>query len=423
MICPHCQKRIPDDSVGFCPECGDPLREIPKPAKPEKKKTVFVEKAQDRKPETGNTERKTVKRAENENAGGRQQGSGQRPAGGTVRIVSAGSRIGKDDWQAAQARRQAALQNAKARSGEVGGSPEAPVSQGPVISGGAGPESPAHESAGGAAFGGAGGRFAGSGNAGRGTRRSFGGGKGGAGRGVPIAAAALILVLAVVLGAVAGTMAVTGGGRKGKDPVSGGTPTSVPTGRPEEPEVTAPAEEAVATPAPEAEATPTPEPTATPTPEPTATPTPEPTPTPTPEPTPTPTPEPTPTPVPASTITIYGGIEAPEADFIFPESSSAYLTTQRMDEVLGSDDEYTRHKLSQLAINEILARYGYTFTADRQTAQDARDAFEDKGWYQAAQRINPSNNYETLLNNYFNTYEKANFRALNDWQKANGVWY
>lgn len=272
------------------------------------------------------------------------------------------------------------------------------------------------------------------------------GGKGGGGPTIPMAAAAVILALSVLVGATAGTLAADsfGGGKTDSGLISpeadremadaAEAESAEEAGQVQETEEAgqAPETEEAASDviAPEEMTgeetvlpTATPEPTATPTPEPTPTPTPEPTATPTPEPTPTPTPEPTPTPVPVATITVYGGIEAPEEDFIFPESSSEYLTMERMDEVLGSDDEYTRHKLSQLAINELLARYGYTFTADRQTAQDARDAFEDKGWYQAVQRINPSNDYETLLNSYFNTYEKANFRALNDWQKANGVWY
>ena len=172
-------------------------------------------------------------------------------------------------------------------------------------------------------------------------------------------------------------------------------------------------------------ATPTPLPTATPTPIPTATPTPLPTATPTPLPTATPTPLPTETPavVIPEVITVYGGIQANAADFLFPESSSEYLTTARMNAVMESSDSNMMHKLSQLAINEILARYGFPFTSSSQTAQDARDQFEDKGWYQSVRRICPSNQWDVLRASYMNSYERANFDALNQWQKDHGVYY
>ena len=145
----------------------------------------------------------------------------------------------------------------------------------------------------------------------------------------------------------------------------------------------------------------------------------------------TPTPLPTATPLPTPTqvvyipevITIYDGIQATASDFLFPESSNEYLTTARMNEVLESSDPNMMHKLSQLAINELLARYGFTFTSSSQTAQDARDQFADKGWYQSVQRVCPSNQWDVLRANYFNSYERANFDALNQWQKDHGVYY
>ena len=165
----------------------------------------------------------------------------------------------------------------------------------------------------------------------------------------------------------------------------------------------------------------TPTPTATPTP----TPTPSPSPTPLPTPTPTPIPAPTATPVPPApdTITVYGGVQAPASDFLFPESSSTYLSYERMNQVLESSDQNTMHARSQLAINELLARYGYTFTSSSSTAQDARNQFEGKGWYQSVQSMCPSNQWDVLRDNYFNSYERANFKALNDWQKDHGVYY
>ena len=165
-----------------------------------------------------------------------------------------------------------------------------------------------------------------------------------------------------------------------------------------------------------------------PTPTPTATPTPTPTPLPTATSTPTPIPTPTPTTAPAvsaEVLTIYGGIQAPASDFLFPESSSSYLSYDRMNQVLESGSSETMHTLSQLAINELLARYGYPFTSSSSTAQDARNKFGGTGWYQSVQSICPvgAGEWDVLRDNYFNSYERANFKALNEWQKDHGVYY
>ena len=158
-------------------------------------------------------------------------------------------------------------------------------------------------------------------------------------------------------------------------------------------------------------------------PEETATPTPIPTSTPTPIPTETPLPTATPIP-PINYVTIYGGYQAPASDFIFPESSDEYLSYARMNEMLEAPDKETMNRRSQLAINELLARYGFPFTnKERQTAQDARDQFNNKGWYQQVRSICPSTNYQVIVDNYMNTYERTNFEALNNWQKDHGVWY
>lgn len=156
-----------------------------------------------------------------------------------------------------------------------------------------------------------------------------------------------------------------------------------------------------------------------------------PTPIPTATPLPTATPEPTATPLPTATpipaddfIIIYGGYQAPASDFIFPESSDEYLSYERINEMLEAPDKETMNRRSQLAINELLARYGFPFTnKERQTAQDARDQFNNKSWYQQVRAICPSTNYQVIVDNYMNTYERANFNALNDWQKDHGVWY
>ena len=60
------------------------------------------------------------------------------------------------------------------------------------------------------------------------------------------------------------------------------------------------------------------------------------------------------------TVTVIGGISAPASDFIFPFSSQRLITDSDLT-VLQADTVEERHYKSQLAINEILARYGYVF--------------------------------------------------------------
>lgn len=118
------------------------------------------------------------------------------------------------------------------------------------------------------------------------------------------------------------------------------------------------------------------------------------------------------------------GIQAPASDFIFPESSSEILTTKKMDQVLYSGDTKTRVMRSQLAINEILARYGYSFVKTNSlTANEARKKFGGKSWYLEAQAHCPVQDASELEENYFNVYEKANYQALLEWQRVNDAFY
>ena len=174
--------------------------------------------------------------------------------------------------------------------------------------------------------------------------------------------------------------------------------------------------------------TPTSVPTNTPTPTPTSTPTPTPTPTvPTSAPVPTAVPTSTPppsTPVPqpsVETISCYNGVQAPADEFVFPYSSQRYLTQSELDSLLGGRDYM--HMQSQLAINEIFARYGYTFVRDTETAQDARNHFEGRSWYVTLQGMCPTNNSDDLKNYYMNAYEQANIKTLNEWQQMHDVYY
>lgn len=157
--------------------------------------------------------------------------------------------------------------------------------------------------------------------------------------------------------------------------------------------------------------TPTLKPTATPTSEPTSTPTP------TPPPTPMPTTTPTPTPVPvAETIVVIHGIEAPVTDFVFPHSSTTKLKNSDLKQWRSLSDR-DKHFTSQLAINEIFARYGYSFKKSTKTAEDARQHFEDLEWYKEAQKYCPSSDPDVIEKTYMTSQEVYNIKLINAWQK------
>ena len=121
--------------------------------------------------------------------------------------------------------------------------------------------------------------------------------------------------------------------------------------------------------------------------------------------------------------TAYAGILAPASDFLFPYSSTSYLSNSELDEVMESDDRYVMRSLSQRAINEIFARYGYTFGGTSQTSREAKNLFEGKDWYEEARKrcvVQPGEQYK-LLKNYFNEYERSNIEAINQWQIEHNV--
>jgi|GEM_PF-5078802 len=116
-------------------------------------------------------------------------------------------------------------------------------------------------------------------------------------------------------------------------------------------------------------------------------------------------------------ITIYGGIQAPAADFVFPHSSTQRLTDSDLQYLL-SLSARDMHFEAQLAISEIYARYGYTFTQQKETSQNARNHFENKDWYISVQAINPTGDQETLRWHYFNDIERDNVQILLDFQNT-----
>ena len=121
--------------------------------------------------------------------------------------------------------------------------------------------------------------------------------------------------------------------------------------------------------------------------------------------------------------TAYAGILAPASDFLFPYSSTSYLSNSELNEVMESDDRYVMRSLSQRAINEIFARYGYTFRGTSKTSQEAKNLFEGKDWYEEARKrcvVQPGEQ-DKLLNDYFNDYERSNIEAINQWQIEHNV--
>lgn len=90
-------------------------------------------------------------------------------------------------------------------------------------------------------------------------------------------------------------------------------------------------------------------------------------------------------------------------DYILPTSDSEYLTR--------SDVEDLSQKENRLAINEIYARHGYTYTIE-----DLKEYFEDKSWYHSDPDVNQSTWNDSMLNNY----ERENINLLTTVAKEKG---
>ena len=150
--------------------------------------------------------------------------------------------------------------------------------------------------------------------------------------------------------------------------------------------------------------------------------TPVPTATPTPTETPPPTPTQSPTPEPVAIVTVIGGIQAPATDFMFPYSSEQVLTQEQLDSMISSDRE-EMHSASQMAINEMFARYGYTFGTSTETAREAKAYFESLDWYINAQPYCSATEWETVRTEYMNSVERENINRINSWQQEHGVYY
>ena len=123
------------------------------------------------------------------------------------------------------------------------------------------------------------------------------------------------------------------------------------------------------------------------------------------------------------TITVINGIQAPSSDFIFPFSSSRLLTSDDLRKLEGASVEEEHYK-SQLAINEILARYGYTFHAEQGgAAKEAYDKFEGLSWYESAKPYCPSGSANDMLYTYISSTELKNVDIICEWQKQHNCYY
>lgn len=117
-------------------------------------------------------------------------------------------------------------------------------------------------------------------------------------------------------------------------------------------------------------------------------------------------------------IQLPGGTMAPAADFLFPYSGQSLLTQEEIEEKLGTLDSATAKLLSQRAVNELYARYGYNFHPEKSdTAKDAYDYFHTLEWYNS---ICHSNTAGSIGEVPLNRTEQANRDALVEWQRKKG---
>lgn len=99
------------------------------------------------------------------------------------------------------------------------------------------------------------------------------------------------------------------------------------------------------------------------------------------------------------TATASSPAPAPSSDFIFPHSSSAYLTEAEIAQTLAGMSGYSPGKsYAQDAINEIYARNGYVFQTE-----EVQTYYQSKSWYV------PDYSFSTAD---LNEYEKHNIALL-----------
>lgn len=144
----------------------------------------------------------------------------------------------------------------------------------------------------------------------------------------------------------------------------------------------------------------------------------------TPEPLDAATPAPVTTPQPVSDagttemITLPGGGTAPATDFYFPYSSTQAITYDDLDAMFGALPADEAYQASQLALNEIYARYGYNFHPEKSvSANIAYQYFHTLGWYDA---IYADNTAASLDQVPVTDMEQQNIETIAAWQTERG---
>ena len=112
------------------------------------------------------------------------------------------------------------------------------------------------------------------------------------------------------------------------------------------------------------------------------------------------TPTPTPTTTPAAS--------SDYSTFIFPNSDTTLITTDEMNSLLTDQSRWQR------AVNELYARHGYQFHADKNATDYAY--FNSLDWYVNMPKVDSQ---ETVKAS-FNSVEHANLQALVDFASAKG---
>lgn len=118
------------------------------------------------------------------------------------------------------------------------------------------------------------------------------------------------------------------------------------------------------------------------------------------------------------TIALPLGGTAPAGDFLFPYSGTQSITVEELDALFGGLEADAAYQASQLAINEIYARYGYNFHPEKSdSATAAYEYFHSLDWYN---EICPQSKAASLDQVPVNATEQQNIDTIAAWQAARG---
>ena len=112
------------------------------------------------------------------------------------------------------------------------------------------------------------------------------------------------------------------------------------------------------------------------------------------------------------------GGAAPAGDFLFPYSGTQSITVEELDELFDGLEADAAYQASQLAINEIYARYGYNFHPEKSaSATAAYEYFHSLDWYN---EICTQSKAASLDQVPVNATEQQNIDTIAAWQAARG---